>query len=90
MQTSRGRDHPTVGTLGRVISRLRAAVAPRLAGAVLLGVATLLGPKADPSEHWAVPPRTDVVEIVEDVGEPDPLDAMIDGLAGPPTRGDAA
>lgn len=56
--------------------RLRDAIAPRLAGAVLLGVATLLGPRADPAQHWAVPPQTDVVEIQEDVGDPDPLESF--------------
>lgn len=56
-----------------MMRRLRHALAPRLAGAVLLGVATLLIPKADFTEHWAVPPASDVVEIQEDVGEPDPL-----------------
>ena len=42
---------------------VRAAVAPRIVGAVLLGVATLMVPKRDPREHWATPPRTDIVEI---------------------------
>lgn len=55
---------------------LREAVAPRLAGAVLLGVATLLGPKADLTQHWAVPPQTDVVEIQEHAGDPDPLGSL--------------
>lgn len=65
-------------------------MAPRLAGAVLLGVATLLGPKADPSEHWAVPPRTDVVEVAEDVGQPDPLDELVRRLAGDAAAGNAS
>jgi hypothetical protein len=45
-------------------------VGAQLAGALLLGMATLLGPKADPREHWATPPRSPIVEVQEDPADP--------------------
>jgi hypothetical protein len=49
----------------------RARLASRLAGAVLLGTATLLVPKADPREHWATPPEPIAAVEVEQAADPD-------------------
>ena len=62
--------------LGTMTGWVRGVVAPRIVGAVLLGVATLMVPKRDPREHWATPPRTNIVEIVEDNRTPDPFDPI--------------
>jgi hypothetical protein len=43
----------------------------QLAGAVMLGMATLLEAKPDPREHWATPPRTRVVAAQENPADPD-------------------
>ncbi len=42
-----------------------------LVGALLLGMTTLLAPKADPREHWATPPRQLFVAVQEDPADPD-------------------
>jgi hypothetical protein len=48
----------------------------RLAGALFVGLATVLQPKADPTEHWATPPRPPVA-VQEDPADPDEtLDAI--------------
>lgn len=48
----------------------RARWISRLAGAALLGAATILLPKADPAEHWATPVKI-VVEVQAEQA-PDP------------------
>lgn len=49
-------------------------LAARLAGAIMLGTATLLVPKADPTEHWATPPKIEPAVEVEQAPDPgDPL-----------------
>ena len=48
----------------------RSRFASRLAGAMLLGAATLLGPKPDPTEHWATP--VEIVDAVRSEQAPDP------------------
>lgn len=50
--------------------RRRARLVSRIAGAALLGAATILIPKADPTQHWATP--VDVVVVVESEQAPDP------------------
>jgi hypothetical protein len=58
-------------------SRRRARLASRIAGAALLGAATILVPKADPHEHWATPVEAVVSIEVEQAGDPDdPLFAL--------------
>ena len=43
----------------------------RLAGAVLVGVATIFQPKRERDQHWAVPPTWPVDDHAEDgAGEP--------------------
>lgn len=51
-------------------TRRRARLASRIAGAALLGAATILVPKADPTEHWATP--VSPVAAVEQEQAPDP------------------
>jgi hypothetical protein len=58
----------------------------RLAGAVMLGVATVLVPKADPEAHWSTPPvaaADSVVHADKWSGLPD-VDALLASL--PPVR----
>ena len=45
----------------------------RLLGAVVLGVATLFQPKADPKQHWSIPPTFPVDEQSPDRTDPQPL-----------------
>lgn len=48
----------------------------RVVGAVLLGMATVLQPKADADEHWATPPCPPAA-VQEDPADPDAtLDAI--------------
>lgn len=62
----------------------RGLLASRIAGAALLGAATILVPKADPSEHWAKP--VEVVAAVSSEQAPDPDQPLPGGalIAWPP------
>jgi hypothetical protein len=55
----------------------RARLASRIAGAALLGAATILVPKADPTEHWATP--VEIVAAVESEQAPDPDEPLPGG-----------
>jgi hypothetical protein len=63
-------------------SHRRARLASRIAGAALLGAATILVPKADPNEHWATPVEVVVTVEAEPAGDPDDplfaLDVLLD------------
>ena len=48
---SEGAQHPVAMWLADLTSLPR-----RLLGAVVVGVATLFQPKADPTQHWSIPP----------------------------------
>jgi hypothetical protein len=49
----------------------RALLASRIAGAALLGAATILVPKADPAEHWATPVDRVAAVAYEQAADPD-------------------
>jgi hypothetical protein len=55
----------------------RARLASRAVGAAMLGAATILVPKADPTEHWATP--VDVLAAVEVEQAPDPDEPLPGG-----------
>lgn len=64
--------------------RRHVRLASRLAGAALLGAATILVPKADPTEHWATP--VEVVAAVESEQAPDPDEPLARPDGGLPDR----
>ncbi len=49
----------------------RARLASRAVGAAMLGAATILVPKADPTEHWATPIQVPAAIEMEQAPDPD-------------------
>jgi hypothetical protein len=46
----------------------------RIVGALLIGVATIFVMKHDPREHWAIPPTSKLVLVLDDSTSQDSLD----------------
>lgn len=63
--------------MGTVNVFRRSRFASRLAGALLLGTATLLMPKPDPTDHWAKP--VEIVDVIHDEQAPDPGEPLPGG-----------
>ncbi len=75
-----------------IVERCSCAIAVALwqtVGALLIGVATIFVIKNDPREHWAIPPTSRLVLVLDDAIGPDELDpdawrfVVRDGLRWP-------
>ncbi|MEX0873504.1 MAG: hypothetical protein WD646_15870 [Actinomycetota bacterium] len=69
------------------LGRTAAIAGWQLVGALLIGIATIFVMKHDPREHWAIPPTSRLVLVLDDVGRSDELDNYFfivrDGLMWP-------